>query len=178
MAVLPIVRLGHPALRTPADPVPVERLAAVDEPLYAREKWNFYTRLNHQRMKRLNKTVSLIEEVVAAGSRVPCRMTWLVLTEGWCGDAAQILPVLNLLTERFDNLELGLLFRDQNLELMDERPERVTIIGIVPEDLTLGTELSTAGREGVERGIDFVLEDLATLGIRLTPVALAAAGAG
>jgi peptide deformylase len=27
MAVLPIVRLGHPALRTPADPVPVERLA-------------------------------------------------------------------------------------------------------------------------------------------------------
>ncbi len=30
MAVLPIVRLGHPALRTPAEPVPVDRLGSAE----------------------------------------------------------------------------------------------------------------------------------------------------
>ena len=30
MAVLPIVRLGHPALRTPADPVPADRLGTAE----------------------------------------------------------------------------------------------------------------------------------------------------
>ena len=30
MAVLPIVRLGHPALRTPADPVPADRLGGAE----------------------------------------------------------------------------------------------------------------------------------------------------
>jgi hydrogenase maturation protease len=74
--------------------------------------------------------------------------------------------------------QLGLSDVLANLDLMGERPERVTIIGIVPEDLSLGTELSAAGMEGAERGIDFILEDLATLGIRLTPATLAAVGAG
>ncbi|MBT8404135.1 MAG: thioredoxin family protein [Gemmatimonadetes bacterium] len=93
--------------------------AAAGEVLYEKESWNFFTRLNHQRMKRLGQTLELVDEVVAAGARIPCAMTWLVLTEGWCGDAAQVLPALNLLTQRFENLEMGLLFRDRHLPLMD-----------------------------------------------------------
>ena len=95
------------------------RAANDGELMYQKDSRNFYTRLNHQRMKRLNSTLTLVDDVIAAGSRIPCRMTWLVLTEGWCGDAAQVLPALNLLTERFENLEMGLLFRDRHLELMD-----------------------------------------------------------
>jgi hydrogenase maturation protease len=74
--------------------------------------------------------------------------------------------------------QLGLRDVLANLELMDERPGHVTIIGIVPEDLSLGTELSAAGVEGMERGIDFVLEELAALDVRLSPEVLAVAGAG
>jgi hydrogenase maturation protease len=72
--------------------------------------------------------------------------------------------------------QLGLSDVLANLDLMDERPKHVTIIGIVPEDLSLGTELSGAGRAGLEKGIDFVLEDLAALGVQLTPETLAASG--
>ena len=43
-----------------------------------------------------------------------------MLTEGWCGDAAQILPVLNKIDQAIDNIDVKLLYRDQNLELMDE----------------------------------------------------------
>ena len=94
--------------------------AADGEVLYEKESRNFFTRLNHQRMRRLNQTLELIDDVIDAGARIPCAMTWLVLTEGWCGDAAQVLPALNLLTQRFENLEMGLLFRDRHLPLMDQ----------------------------------------------------------
>lgn len=87
-------------------------------PLYDKESQQHFTRLNHQRMSRLDKTATLDEAAVDAV--VFARPTLLlVLTEGWCGDAAHVLPVLNLLAERIDNLELGILFRDENPELMD-----------------------------------------------------------
>lgn len=43
-----------------------------------------------------------------------------MLTEGWCGDAAQNLPVINKIAEENPNINLKLVLRDENLELMDE----------------------------------------------------------
>jgi arginase family enzyme len=43
----------------------------------------------------------------------------LVLTEDWCGDGINSLPVLVRLTERAPNLELRILSRDANPDLMD-----------------------------------------------------------
>ena len=43
----------------------------------------------------------------------------LVITEGWCGDAAQILPVFNKMAELSDKVELRIVFRDENEELMN-----------------------------------------------------------
>ena len=48
---------------------------------------------------------------------VPWRM--LVLTEDWCGDASNAVPVLAKFAEAIPNVELRLLKRDENLELMD-----------------------------------------------------------
>ena len=45
-------------------------------------------------------------------------------------------------------------------------------------DLALGTELSDAGRRGMENGIALVLEELASLGVQLVPETIAVAGAG
>ncbi|MEQ9425852.1 MAG: thioredoxin family protein [Cyclobacteriaceae bacterium] len=98
----------------------IEQSIENDQPMYESENLNFYNKLNYQRMKRLNKTSRLSDGFLEAGRSVPCKLIWLVITEGWCGDAAQIVPVLNKMASEIDNLELKLIYRDQHLELMDK----------------------------------------------------------
>lgn len=78
-----------------------------------------YTKLNLRRMNRLNKTNVLNEEIDAVLKECKTPMIWLVLTEAWCGDAAQNIPYINLLADSSEKIELKLLYRDENLELMD-----------------------------------------------------------
>jgi hypothetical protein len=78
-----------------------------------------YGKMNVQRMKRLNKTIQLQEELQGVLKKITRKMTFLILTEGWCGDAAQNVPVFHKLAEHSSNIELKLLLRDENLELMD-----------------------------------------------------------
>ena len=78
-----------------------------------------YSLLNDKRMKRLDKTIKISEETIAKLKDVKEPQTWLVLTEGWCGDAAQNLPVINKLAEENANIQLRVVLRDENLELMD-----------------------------------------------------------
>jgi len=71
-------------------------------------------------MKRLDHTVEVIPELKEYVQRISAPQTWLVITEGWCGDAAQIIPVLNKVAELNKNIQLKFLLRDENLELMDK----------------------------------------------------------
>ncbi|MDT0558599.1 thioredoxin family protein [Ichthyenterobacterium sp. W332] len=79
-----------------------------------------YTMLNNRRMKRWDKTVKINEEVVLDIKKFDGKLTWLVLTESWCGDAAHVIPVLNKIAELNNNIKLKLVFRDDHLELMDQ----------------------------------------------------------
>ena len=54
------------------------------------EELGEYTILNDRRMKRLDKTVKVTEENADKIKSLDRKVTWLVLTESWCGDAAQI----------------------------------------------------------------------------------------
>ena len=83
------------------------------------EDLTHYSKLNDSRMKRLDKTVKIKEEVAKAIAAITTKQTWLVITEGWCGDAAQNLPVLHKLAELNPNIQLKLVLRDDHLELMD-----------------------------------------------------------
>ncbi|GAB2945435.1 thioredoxin family protein [Hymenobacter coalescens] len=79
-----------------------------------------YAKLNEQRMSRLDKTTQLLPGVEAELGRLQGRYVWLVLTEGWCGDAAQIVPVLEAVTRASQGkLTSRYLLRDENLDLMD-----------------------------------------------------------
>ncbi|WP_299665895.1 thioredoxin family protein [uncultured Polaribacter sp.] len=78
-----------------------------------------YSLLNDRRMKRLDKTLKLSEETVQAFQNIEEPQTWLVLTEGWCGDAAQNLPVIHKIATISDKIDLKLVLRDENLALMD-----------------------------------------------------------
>ena len=79
-----------------------------------------YSKLNVVRMNRLDKTTEIIPELQKKISEISAPQTWLVLTEGWCGDAAQIVPVLNKIAELNNNIQLKLLLRDEHLELMSK----------------------------------------------------------
>ncbi len=79
-----------------------------------------YTKLNVYRMHRIEKTIQILPDVKDIVESIITPQKWLVLTEGWCGDAAQILPVLNALAVLNKNIQLLLLLRDENPELMDQ----------------------------------------------------------
>lgn len=79
-----------------------------------------YTKMNIYRMKRLDKTTELLPELEERLKQVERPMTWVVLTEAWCGDAAQIIPVLQKMADQTEKIDLKLILRDQNLDIMDE----------------------------------------------------------
>ena len=80
-----------------------------------------YTELNIQRMKRLDKTTTLNEGWNNIYARIKEPIQFKVLTEAWCGDAAQIVPVINKIAEESQGkIVLDLLLRDENLDLMDQ----------------------------------------------------------
>ena len=79
-----------------------------------------FTRLNRQRMQRLDKTVELSESLKAAVRSVTRNMIWLVITEAWCGDAAQNIPPIEKIANLSDRIETRYVLRDENPELMDQ----------------------------------------------------------
>lgn len=78
-----------------------------------------YSQLNETRMNRLDKTIKITPETEAFLSALNTGYIWLVLSEGWCGDAAQILPIINKMAQVSDKVELQIVFRDENPELMN-----------------------------------------------------------
>lgn len=77
-----------------------------------------YTELNEVRMNRLDKTTRLTPETVSAIGQWNQKYCWLVLTEGWCADGAQVLPVLHKMAQANAQIDFRLAFRDENDGLM------------------------------------------------------------
>jgi len=78
-----------------------------------------YSELNEVRMNRLEKTIKIFTEYIQELNQLQGEYIWLVLSEGWCGDAAQILPVIHKMAESSNKIDLQIVFRDENEELMN-----------------------------------------------------------
>ena len=78
-----------------------------------------YSKLNDKRLKRLSKQLKISKEAKEKAERVQKEYLWLVLTESWCGDAAHSLPILHGFTEANPKIELQVISRDENPDLMD-----------------------------------------------------------
>jgi hypothetical protein len=78
-----------------------------------------YSLLNDRRMKRLDKTIKISNQTKAVFKSITKKQTWLVLSEGWCGDAAQNLPVIHKLATENKNITLKIILRDEHLAVMD-----------------------------------------------------------
>lgn len=79
-----------------------------------------YTRMNEQRMSRWDKTISISEGMKELVASISKPQVWLVLTEAWCGDAAQNIPYLVKLAELNPLIKLRFILRDEHPEVMDE----------------------------------------------------------
>ncbi len=78
-----------------------------------------YTKMNLTRMNRLDKTIILNKELINKFKNINNQYYWLVITEAWCGDAAQSIPVFNKMCEINQNINLRLVFRDEYPELIE-----------------------------------------------------------
>lgn len=79
-----------------------------------------YTKLNYFRLSRVDKTMVLRSDVQEAVKIVNKKKYWILITESWCGDAAQTVPVIGNLAALNKNIELIVILRDENLETMDK----------------------------------------------------------
>ncbi|MDZ7763878.1 MAG: thioredoxin family protein [Melioribacteraceae bacterium] len=83
---------------------------------------NFYNyrKLNRQRTSRIHKTYKVSEDLKSHLNNLDAKQIWMVLTENWCGDSAQTLPYIAELAKTSENIKLRILYRDENLDIMDQ----------------------------------------------------------
>ena len=78
-----------------------------------------FTRINWQRVKRWNKTLQIQPALREIITRQTTPLKFLIITEAWCGDAAQNIPVIAKMVALNPLWGLRLVLRDENPELMD-----------------------------------------------------------
>jgi hypothetical protein len=84
-----------------------------------REDLIHFTELNAKRMKRIEKTTVLTDDLKKVISSIQEPMTWVLLSEAWCGDAAQIVPVIGKIASESDKIDLKIILRDEHVEIMN-----------------------------------------------------------
>lgn len=107
-----------------------------------------FTKLNWSRTLRLRKTILLNPEIKKFAEKIDHIYSWVVITEAWCGDSAQNLPVIAKIAKlNPEKIKLYIELRDENPELMSKyltdgaRP----IPKLIVIDDTLNKEVFTWG---------------------------------
>ncbi|NNC34093.1 MAG: thioredoxin family protein [Croceitalea sp.] len=78
-----------------------------------------YTQLNDKRMHRWDKTIKISDGTKVKLAKLSQKITWLVITESWCGDASPSLPVMNAMAQLNANIDLRIVLRDEHEDLMN-----------------------------------------------------------
>lgn len=96
-----------------------------------------YYAINLQRMRRVYKTFKYNPVESQRVKNTKTDIKFLVISEGWCGDASQIVPVVDRLAADL-KIEIKYIFRDNNLDLMENYKTNGAlsipiIIGVTPE---------------------------------------------
>lgn len=77
------------------------------------------TKLNFQRMNRINKTYKVNENLAKVVEEIDKPQLWMILTELWCGDSAQNIPYIAQIAKQNPLIDLRILLRDENPDIMD-----------------------------------------------------------
>jgi hypothetical protein len=73
------------------------------------EDLTHYSSLNETRMNRLDKTIKISDEILLKLQSMKNESIWLVISEGWCGDAAQSLPIFNKMDKVSAKIEMKMI---------------------------------------------------------------------
>ena len=95
------------------------KLGRTTGPVQNEDKLNA-AKINLQRMRRLDKTIVLSQDLLGATREIKGRYLIIILTEGWCGDASQNIPIFAALERQAPQLEVRFLLRDEHPEIMDQ----------------------------------------------------------
>lgn len=78
-----------------------------------------YIKLNFQRSSRIHKTYKPSDEIKNFISKIIDNQLWILITEEWCGDSAQIVPYIYEISKLNSLIDLKIFKRDSNLDLME-----------------------------------------------------------
>lgn len=78
-----------------------------------------YTPLNWKRSERVEKTYKMSDEARSAMQLIRSPQLWMVITESWCADSAQSFPVIHRLAELNPLVEIRVILRNDNMDIMD-----------------------------------------------------------
>ncbi len=78
-----------------------------------------YKKLNLQRSTRIDKSYSMSEELKSVLDDMKEPQQWMVITEAWCGDSAQNLPYIAAVARESSLIDLKIILRDSNPDIMD-----------------------------------------------------------
>ncbi|RNI33126.1 thioredoxin family protein [Rufibacter immobilis] len=97
------------------------RAAVAQEKTTGLEQSAFLAQLTKDNLAIMERTYQtpLEPDLVNLLREVPRPQLWLVLTEGWCGDAAVHLPVLAALADQSAEIELRTVLRSEQPAVMD-----------------------------------------------------------
>jgi hypothetical protein len=90
----------------------------INTPPYHNPDYLNYTKLNWSRMNRWLKMGKLSENVIKSTSQIKERQSWIIITEPWCGDAAHIVPFIEMVATLNPKLST-------RYELRDSAPHRI-----------------------------------------------------
>lgn len=76
------------------------------------------TKINAQRMKRIDKQIKINDDLQIALENITDKWTWILIAESWCGDGAQNIPIISKMAECSTNIELKIILRDENPDIM------------------------------------------------------------
>src|SRR6476469_5703229 len=74
---------------------------------------------NHEMWVGVTNHVVIPVELSARVNALGGHWHLLVLSEDWCGDSVNIVPILAKLTQSVTNMDMRILARDENLDIMD-----------------------------------------------------------
>jgi hypothetical protein len=74
---------------------------------------------NHELWVAIYKRVNIPIEISARVEALGGHWHLLVLNEDWCGDSVNIVPIIAKLTESVSDMDMRILARDENLDIMD-----------------------------------------------------------
>ncbi len=120
------------------------------------------SKLNFSRSKRLDKTIHLSEAQKKTFRDLEKHQTWLVIIESWCGDGANSLPIINKIAESSEKIDLKIVLRDENPELIDafltNGSRAIPKLIILDENMNVTNHWGSRSKAATKVVEDYILE--------------------